>query len=73
MTSLDKKKLKLIYFNWQRNALYQDDSISVSGFFANNEIKICEEFKLQILNRLDLEIGKLEIEISKMELRNTGG
>jgi hypothetical protein len=66
MTRLNEKKLKLKYLRWQRDALYQDDSISVSGFFVDDEIKLCEEkFKLQLLNRLDLEVYKMEREIIK--------
>lgn len=52
--------LKLKYLKWLASALFQEDTIVVSGFFANEEIEKCEKFKEEIISDIYKKIYKLE-------------
>ena len=64
---LDHFKLKLKYLKWERDCMFHNDSVECSGYFDEDDAKLVDTFKEQLINILEREIKKVEKSIDILE------
>jgi hypothetical protein len=64
---LDYFKLKLKYLKWERDAIFNNDTVVMSEFFEGDDTDLVEKIKEQLITSLDREIRKVKkiIDIGK--------